>query len=167
MAGRTGGSRARGRHCRSCNAKITRWRRRRVDGDGNDGMGEKLSKWEVAKEPIRHLASLTHSLPRQAKERKEGKTEGEGSRRMGMGHGAEITDASPTLPHYISHVWISLILAQATCSAATETPSLIRLCQRLHSSRAVSFVPGEAEARDESTNQTSACNSVHSVIIRA
>ena len=100
--GRAGG-RGRGRHCRSCNAKITRWRRRRrrVDGDGNDGWGEKLSKWEVAKEPIRHLASLTHSLPRQAKERKEGKTEGEGSRRMGMGHGAEITDASPTLPHYI------------------------------------------------------------------
>ena len=59
-----------GRHCRSCNAKITRWRRS-VDGNGNDGWGEKLSRWEVAKEPIRHLASLTHSLAREKKERRE------------------------------------------------------------------------------------------------
>ena len=68
------------RHRNSCNAKITRWRRRRVDGDGNDGWGEKLSKWEVAKEPIRHLApltQLTHSLARQGKEKK-----GRGSREM-------------------------------------------------------------------------------------
>ena len=111
--------------------------------------------------------SLTHSLPRQGKERKEGKSRGR--RESKDGHGARSGD-NRCLAHTATlhrHVWISLILAQATCSAATETPSLIRLCQRLHSSRAVSFVPGEAEARDESTNQTSACNSVHGVIIRA